>query len=174
MYTSQVHEFGVSVAPWEKRREWRVITIYRPLAEVAKLALECPTVYKREVDILKDLVDNGWAVAVEQPTRPYYHSWRTLLYRYTDEPHQDADVPDDYKEVTPDQAERLWSDGYDFVVQIRHFWKCPSGADGVDVGYLRRTDGKTKTTPTWRNHAPHMKALFGNCGSEIIRFFVRY
>lgn len=174
MYTSQVYEFGVSVAPWEKRREWRVITVYKPLADVAKCALECPTVYKREVNLMKDLIDNGWAVAAEQPTRPYYHSWKVLLYRYTDKPHQDADVSDDYKEVTPDQAEKLWSGEYDFVIQLRHFWKCPSGASGIDVGYLRREAGEVETTPTWRNYAAPMKALFGNGGSEITRFFVRY
>lgn len=173
MYQSEVTRYGLEIQPWETTREWKEIYTSKPIADVAFDALHCPAVYTADIAVLRDILDGGWSVVTEKRSMSGLADWYVLLSRPVSSI-PDADLPAGFVEVTPDVAEYWWGKNYDVIIQLRHYWTCPSGAAGCDVGYLRRVAGEIETTSAWRYHSPMMKTIFGNSGSEIRRYFVRY
>jgi len=122
------------------------------------------------------IILEGWSVVAEQHTAGYGPGYNVLLKRPTDGiPDVDPQwVGSGFREVTRSRAEYFHDEGYNLVVQLRHYWKCPSGARGCDVGYLSAINGEVKTTTTWQRYSPINRAIFGHAGSDVHRYFIEY
>jgi len=174
IYVSQVEEFGVSVEPYALIMEYTVLHAGSVISRILAEAIRAPNVYPLSVEASTTILNGGWRVVVEKPNTNS-SGFRILLARPAEAiPDVDAIVGPGYREVTRDSAEYLHDTGHNLVVQLRHYWKCPSGTSGCDVGYCSVVDGVVTTTPTWRNYGSDIRAVFGHTGSDIYRYFIEY
>ncbi len=83
-----------------------------------------------------------------------------------------SDIPY-WTEIKREEAQLL-PESATLMVQYVEYWTVPSGADGVDVGYIVRDAGAVKSNRTWDvRAAPLTRAIFGG-GRGRYHFYIPY